>query len=187
MDQAIVSFFNHVLDQNYSDRAILSAFSGKNISLNAKPFSIGLQIEKDGFLVLADCNSESDLKIDFSNDWIVNLSFSQEQFLSGVKIHGDAELARTISEVFKNIRWDYEEDLSKVVGDVAAYQLGMTLRGLARWSRDSILSVRENTRQFINEETDLLVNKIEAEAFFSAVDSLRDKVATLEKRLGKLE
>jgi ubiquinone biosynthesis protein UbiJ len=41
-----------------------------------------------------------------------------------VHIEGDAEVAQTFSELLKAAQPDLEEELSRVVGDVAAHQLG---------------------------------------------------------------
>ena len=42
-----------------------------------------------------------------------------------INIKGDIDLAKEVSETLKKIKWDVEEDLSKIIGDVAANRLGI--------------------------------------------------------------
>src|SRR5690606_8430962 len=48
-----------------------------------------------------------------------------------VHIQGDAEVAQAFSELFKHARPDLEEELSRVIGDVAAHQVGNVARSMA--------------------------------------------------------
>jgi ubiquinone biosynthesis protein UbiJ len=41
----------------------------------------------------------------------------------GVDIQGDVQLAAEVAWLVDNVRWDVEEDLSRVVGDAAAHTL----------------------------------------------------------------
>ena len=45
-----------------------------------------------------------------------------------VKIEGDVQLAAEIGWLAENLRWDFEEDLSRVVGDVPAHALADAAR-----------------------------------------------------------
>jgi ubiquinone biosynthesis protein UbiJ len=45
-----------------------------------------------------------------------------------VKIEGDVQLAAELGWLADNLRWDVEEDLSRIIGDVPAH----TLAGFAR-------------------------------------------------------
>ncbi|GIX23398.1 MAG: hypothetical protein KatS3mg122_0629 [Caldimonas sp.] len=49
---------------------------------------------------------------------------------SSVSLQGDAELAATLAWLMDHLRWDVEEDLSRLMGDVAARQAATVLRAL---------------------------------------------------------
>ena len=49
----------------------------------------------------------------------------------GVRIEGDVQLAAEINWLADHIRWDIEEDLSRIIGDVPAHMLGRAARGMA--------------------------------------------------------
>ncbi len=53
-----------------------------------------------------------------------------------LRVEGDVMLAAALGELARQLRWDAEEDLSKVVGDVAAHRLmGWARAGLAQLKR----------------------------------------------------
>jgi ubiquinone biosynthesis protein UbiJ len=104
-----------------------------------------------------------------------------------VHIEGDAEVAQTFSELLKAAQPDLEEELSRLVGDVAAHQLGNAARtafGFARRARDTFL---QNVAEYLQEEGRDAPSRTEAEEFLHGVDRLRDDVERLEARLKLLE
>jgi ubiquinone biosynthesis protein UbiJ len=53
---------------------------------------------------------------------------------SGLRIEGDPMLAAALGELAQHLRWDAEEDLSRVVGDVAAHRMMAVPRmAAAQW------------------------------------------------------
>jgi ubiquinone biosynthesis protein UbiJ len=104
-----------------------------------------------------------------------------------VHIEGDAEVAQTFSELLTAARPDLEEELSRVVGDVAAHQMGNAARtalGFARRAHDTFL---QNVAEYLQEEGRDVPNRTEAEEFLHGVDRLRDDVDRLEARLKLVE
>lgn len=54
---------------------------------------------------------------------------------TGLRIEGDPMLAAALGELAQHLRWDAEEDLSRLVGDVAAHRLMAAPRLMAsQWS-----------------------------------------------------
>jgi ubiquinone biosynthesis protein UbiJ len=49
-----------------------------------------------------------------------------------VDVQGDVQLAAEVAWLVDNVRWDVEEDLSRVVGDATAHRLGQFARGAAQ-------------------------------------------------------
>jgi ubiquinone biosynthesis protein UbiJ len=104
-----------------------------------------------------------------------------------VHIEGDAEVAQTFSELLKAAQPDLEEELSRVVGDVAAHQIGNVARtalGFARRAHDTLL---QNVAEYLQEEGRDVPSRTEADEFLHGVDRLRDDVERLEARLKLLE
>jgi ubiquinone biosynthesis accessory factor UbiJ len=104
-----------------------------------------------------------------------------------VHIEGDAEVAQTFSELLKAAQPDLEEELSRVVGDVAAHQVGNAARTALRFARRAHDTFLQNVAEYLQEEGRDVPNRTEAEEFLHGVDRLRDDVDRLEARLKLLE
>ena len=100
-----------------------------------------------------------------------------------VHIEGDAEVAQTFSELLKHARPDLEEELSKVIGDVAAHQIGNAARSVFAFGRRAADTFTQNVAEYLQEEGRDLPSRTEAEEFVAGVDKLRDDVDRLEAKL----
>jgi ubiquinone biosynthesis protein UbiJ len=99
---------------------------------------------------------------------------------------GDAETARAFQQLLAFARPDIEEELSGLVGDVAAHRLGEIARSIGRWGRGMRLTMRDNIREYLQEESRRLPSRYEVERFAKDVDVLRDDVDRLAARIDKL-
>ena len=100
-----------------------------------------------------------------------------------IHIEGDAEVAQAFSELLKQAQPDFEEELSRVIGDVAAHQLGNVARTALGFGRRAVDTFTQNVAEFLQEESRDVPTRIEIDEFFTDVDKLRDDVARLEARL----
>jgi ubiquinone biosynthesis protein UbiJ len=103
-----------------------------------------------------------------------------------IHIQGDAEVAQAFSELLKQAQPDLEEELSRVIGDVAAHQVGNVARSALGFGRRAVATFTQNLAEYLQEEGRDLPTRTEADEFVAAVDKLRDDVARLEARLALL-
>lgn len=99
---------------------------------------------------------------------------------------GDVAVANQFQQLLSYAKPDLEEELSAVVGDVAAHQLGEMARGLGRWGRDARTTMGENIREYLQEESRDAPSRYEVERFGGDVNKLRDDVDRLEARINRL-
>ncbi len=104
-----------------------------------------------------------------------------------VRIEGNAEVAHAFSQLLKTAKPDFEEELSRIVGDVAAHKLGNVARGLRNFGKRAVDTALQNIGEYLQEEGRDVPNKTEAEEFIRNVDTLRDDAARFEARLLRLE
>ena len=104
-----------------------------------------------------------------------------------VHIHGDAEIAQTFSELLKQARPDLEEELSRVIGDVAAHQVGNAARSALGFARRAVDTFAQNVSEYLQEEGRDAPSRTEADEFITGVDKLREDVDRFEARLSLLE
>ena len=100
-----------------------------------------------------------------------------------VAISGDAELAQKFRELARLLRPDLEEELSLLLGDVPAHQLGRLARLTLHWSRRAAGTTLENLAEYLGHERADLVPRNEGEQFLRGVDAVREGVDRLAARI----
>jgi ubiquinone biosynthesis accessory factor UbiJ len=103
-----------------------------------------------------------------------------------VRIVGDAELAQKFRELALLLRPDLEEELSLVLGDVPAHQIGRFARAAFGWTRKAATTTVRNVAEYLGHERQDLVPRGEAEQFLNGVDTLREDVDRLAARIDHL-
>ena len=103
-----------------------------------------------------------------------------------IKINGDTALGIEVGKILSAIRWDIEDDLSKVVGDIAAYQVvQIGQEKLQRWQSQA-KNLGEMLVEYWQEEQPIIAKKTRVEQFNQAVDQLREDTDRLQQRVNKL-
>ena len=103
-----------------------------------------------------------------------------------VRIEGDAEIAQAFRELLEHSRPDFEEELSRIVGDVAARRVANFARELLDFGRRAGDSLATSAAEYLQEEGRDVPVRIEVEEFLRDVDRLRDDVERFEARLARL-
>jgi ubiquinone biosynthesis protein UbiJ len=110
-----------------------------------------------------------------------------ELFAGRVQIDGDTAVAERFSQALAGLDIDWEEQLSRLVGDVAAHEIGRGVRAAGREGKRLGGSARETLSDYLTEESRVLPHRYEVDAFLADVDTLRDDVDRLEARIALLE
>lgn len=106
---------------------------------------------------------------------------------SEVEVRGDAELAQKFRELVRLLKPDPEEELSLLIGDVAAHRLGRLTRGAVDWTRNAAAILLQDAGEYFSHERGDLVSREEGEQFLRDVDALREDVDRLDTRIGLLQ
>ena len=187
IERPLVSILNHLLTAEPWAREQLVSFPGETIELRAPPFpALRFSIQEDGSLTRATSETTASLVITLKADAPAALLRGEEHFMRAVEVSGNAKLADAVMLLVRNLRWDYEEDLSRVVGDVAAHRLAGAARGFAAWQKDAAQRLAEAFADYATEESRLLVRRAELDALAGAAARLRDGVERLEQRIRRL-
>lgn len=177
---------NHLLEPATWARKALEPFAGAIVAIELGPARLRLAIGPDGMVSAATGADTASLTLSLDLLTAARIVAGDVSARSGVRTQGDDELARATWHVASNLQWDYEDDLSRVTGDVLAHRIGEWLRSAGRASRDSALRAGLAASEYLTEEGRMTPPQAELNAFAEDVDALRDAVARLEQRIAAL-
>ena len=112
---------------------------------------------------------------------------SAQLFNGHVVISGDTDLAHRFSEVLGKLNIDWEEQLSRYVGDVAAHELARAARDASAQGQQAVDRLQQNISEYPTEEARLLPHPFEVEEWIRGVETTRDDVERLTARIRLLE
>lgn len=176
----------HLISQNSWANAMLQPFAGKSVQFKIASLSTSLVILEDGSLAIAGETHTPDAIVTMSLSLALRLMAKDEAAKRLISIEGDTHLAAELAKVFANMRWDYEDDLSKLVGDIPANTLGTLSRNTAKSVKETSINLAEMLSEYWQEEKPMIAKKRHVEAFITQVDTLRADVDRLDKKLAKL-
>ncbi len=176
----------HLLAQNAWSAPLLQPFSSQSVRLDFVFLKTTLVILENGSLAIAGETNIPDATITIPPSLLLRLMAKDESAKLQIKVDGDTHLATALAKVLSHIRWDYEDDLSKLVGDIPANKVGKFTRHTASTVIDTATNLAEMLSEYWQEEKPMLAKKRHIEQFNSEVDTLRADVDRLEKRLNKL-
>ena len=177
---------NHILRATPRAMTRLQRFSGKTMAFKSGLFDLRLAVLASGEVDVASKESIPDVTVTAPPSLLPRLAAREEAAFKQAVFEGDAEFAAEIAFLARNLEWDAEEDLSKVVGDIAAHRIVSTAKSLRAWRKDATARLGENLREYLTEERPALVPRRDMQEFLHEVDAVRDDVARLEKRVALL-
>jgi len=134
-----VLFLNHVLQQEPEAQERLKRQQGQVIEVRWRTIAVRLVASPAGLVDLAPEGATPDLTLLVTQENPLDLARAS---LAGdkpaVRIVGDVQLAAEVNWLVDHVRWDVEDDLARVIGDVPAHAIGTGAR-----------KVVEALRQFI--------------------------------------
>lgn len=177
--------FNALLRREPWARDRLAAHAGKSLRVSAGAWSLQASIAAGGTLQACDAAIVPDVTLSVPADRLRDLPAAwRNQGLAGVtalaRIQGDAGLAHLVSDLARDLRWDVEDDLSRVVGDVMAIRLIQGGRQLLAGLQRSAGRAQDNLTEYLAEESGLALRGEDFRRW-------RDELQALESRLDRLD
>jgi ubiquinone biosynthesis accessory factor UbiJ len=201
---AICHGINHVLAGEPWASAELAKHAGKAIALEMPFGRFAVQINNSGLLEAArhvDGSQIPDeavpspvrtaLVLTISSQALSTLLTSsgsiRENAFKSVTIAGDADLAQLLGRLAGQLRWEYEEDLSKIIGDAPAHFAVAQGKKLVNAGKAAGSDLLENTVEYLSEEKKVLLNQRDFAIHKNQLMELRDSVERLDKRISLLQ
>jgi len=177
---------NHVLRSTPVAMERLARHAGRTVAFQVGPASLAFTLQTTGEVTPAIPGASRDLEVRLSPFLLPRLAAREEAAYREIEMQGDMELAHEISFLARHLSWDFEEDLSRAIGDIAAHRVAGAARGLARWVREAGKRTAQGAAEYWTEESPLIASRVKVEDFVREVGDLRDAAERLEKRLDNL-
>lgn len=185
----IVSLLNRNIGESTPARELCRKLDGKTVAVRVRDSALALCfiVDSEVISVAAEAAGEPDVIVSGTLLGLARMigESGDRAIRDGtLELTGDASAARAFQALLYHARPDIEDELSKIVGDAAAYRLGEAARGVGTWAREARTTMAENLREYLQEESRDLPSRYEFERFGKDLDTLRDGV---ERAAAKLE
>ena len=107
-------------------------------------------------------------------------------FSGDVEIAGDVETGQAFKAVLDAIDIDWEEQLSRITGDLLAHQMGNAARHAGSWLDHARLTLEQDLSEYLQEELRVVPTRIEIENLIEDIGCLGMDADRLEARLRRL-
>lgn len=165
------------------NKVIAIELRGLDITIYALPGSYGLRLHSSW---------EDEVNTTISGTPLamtrMSLGDSSRALFSGdVTISGDVETGQQFKRILDSMDIDWEEQLSKLTGDIIAHRTGNLVRNGVQWGNQLLNSLQQNITEYLQEESRILPGRAEIAPFMDQIDELRDDTARLEARVQRLQ
>ena len=147
MKQRVLLFLNHVLMQEPLALERLRRQQGRQLQWRWRDLDLRVNITPAGLFERGDDRPSPDLVLILSEASPLEVARSLLQGdKPALRIEGDVQLAAEVNWLVDHVRWDPEEDLARLIGDVPAHRIASAGRRTAEALRDFVAQrVRSST------------------------------------------
>jgi len=177
---------NHLLHAASWARDKLKSYSGKTVCFNCASFSVALTVLASGAVQDAAPGVEPDAEFTLTPAIALRAMTGEDTAWHEIRISGDVGFSSTVALVAQHLRWDAEEDLSRVFGDIAAHRMVQTGGRIVRTQRQMASDFARALSDYWREQQPLFANRNEVERFKHQITALHDDVERLAQRVESL-
>ena len=186
LDLALLQALNHLLAAAPWACAKLAPFAGRRARLVLGPLPLAFRIAPDGTFESLG-TGEPAVEIVLPATAPLALFEGREAMMRSARVSGAADFAEVLGFVLRNLDWDAEEDLSRLVGDIVAHRIVRSAGDFAAAQAEAARRLAENVGEYLRYEQPAGIDKAALAAFAEEVDASRRAADDLERRLAALE
>ena len=179
---------NHLLRGENWARKRLQPCAGKTARFRLPPFlNLALTVQASGEVSTAALGVPDDAVFTLTPRLLPRLLAHDEDVCREIRISGDSAFAEEILHIGKNLHWDVEQDLSEVIGDIAAHRVVLAGDRLMHWHTETIRNLSQTLVEYLTEEQPLLAKPVDMHELIHEINAVRDDAAKLEERVKALD
>lgn len=181
LGSALTHPLNHLLQGADWARGRLLPFAGKTVRFEVPPLTVALALDGNA-LFTPHADDAIDVIVRLPADTPFLLLQGLDAVMAAAHVEGNAEFATELSFVLRHLRWDAEEDLARLVGDIAAHRLVQGAQGLVAWQQQAAANLTANLTEYFAHENAALIARPEFEVWRAGVAALNKQLDRLEAR-----
>ncbi len=190
--QSLEKLLNQYLALDPESKTRLTRLANKRIKIELLAINLTMHLRiHDEQIYLEPFTEEADVIIRGTPLALFQVSWDKDNrkkfFAEDVIIEGNLELGQQIIDLFDELDIDWEEHLSRIMGDVSAHQIGRFARGVKSVSQRLRTSLLQNVNEYVHEEAMVFPPREELTDFFNDVDATRMEADRLEARVAQLK
>jgi ubiquinone biosynthesis protein UbiJ len=194
--EALLRPIADILNRNIAEitpaREIASELNGTTVAIRVRDSALGAYFVFDDDVVALATEYTDDPDVVITGSLITLARMMQGSGEAAIRsgdvdLTGDAATAQRFQKLLDLAQPDIEEELSRVIGDVAAHRIAEIARGVGKWARDARSTMGGNIREYLQEESREVPTRYEVDRFAKQVGTLRDDVERVAARLNRLE
>jgi ubiquinone biosynthesis protein UbiJ len=186
--QPVARVLNRNIGESTAARDQCKRLDGKVVAIRVRDTALSsfFSIDNEVVTLSAEHDAEPDVVITGSLVTLALMAGEDSIRDGSLDLTGDAATAQAFQHLLAHAKPDVEEELSGVIGDAAAHTLGKFAKGVGRWARETRSIMRDNIREYLQEESRDVPSRYEVERFSKDVNALRDDVDRVAARIDHL-
>ena len=184
--------FNQLLRREEWARERLSRYAGKTVRFVVGRTTLALTLQSTGYTEPSDPAIVPDVTLTIPAQKLGQLpgvlrTRDSREIAALMHVEGDAGLAQVVSDLARELRWDIEDDLAGVVGDVAALRLVNGFKSFVGATQVSAERLAGNLGEYLSEESHMILGRPAYEEWRTRLLAIQSRLDSLEQRVSRLQ
>lgn len=186
LDAVLLAPLNHVLAGNDWALERLRPYAGRLVRFDIAPLQLTLRLDEAGFFAVSPASDTFDVVITLPANTPLLLLQGIEAVMAAAHVEGNAEFATTLSFVLRSLRWDAEEDLSRLIGDIPARRVVQAGEALFAGQKQAAANLKANVAEFLAHENSLLLTRPDFDVWRTQLVTFAAALDIAERRLAAI-
>jgi len=184
----VLRALNHLIEQEQWAHDLLLPREGQSISITLPIGEFQLGIQEGMFVNASDSTNLPSVILSIPQEAIWTfLKDGKSGAMKFVKISGDIDFAADLNRLAADLKWEVEEDLSKLVGDATARRVVLESQKMVHQTQLAMNDLKVGIRDYLVYEKNILVDSQQMNDFKSELRLLRDQIDRAEKKVNQLQ
>lgn len=184
----VLRALNHLIEQERWAHNLLRPREGQSIAITLPIGDFQIAIQEGMFVNASDSTNLPSVSLTIPQEAIWTfLKEGKSGAMKFVKISGDIDFAADLNRLAADLKWEVEEDLSKLLGDATARRVVLESQKMLHQTQLAMNDLKGGIRDYLVYEKNILVDSQQMSDFKSELRLLRDQIDRAEKKVNLLE